>query len=107
MIRGSGGRVGLECSATDTEVMGSIPSVDRNFFAKKNISVFTPIFLLLLLSKTLTLDIGFFYLVHLVNSFFFFSPLPLCASCTKYTNVLSLSLFSVHYQPDAGGTKHQ
>ena len=66
---GCGGVVGVECSAADTDVPGSIPGVNIDFSAS--------------VSQTLTLDVGLFYLsvfpVQLVKltpillSFFFSS----------------------------------
>ena len=45
---GCGGVVGVECSAADTDVPGSIPGVNIDFSAS--------------VSQTLTLDVGLFYL---------------------------------------------
>ena len=45
---GCGGGVGVECSAADTEVPGSIPGVDIDFSDS--------------VSQALTLDVGLFYL---------------------------------------------
>ena len=73
-----GGGVGVECSAADTEVPGSIPGVNIDFSAS--------------VSQTLTLDVGLFNFSVFPVQFvkltpillsFLHSSLPLCASCTK------------------------
>ena len=87
---GRGGGVGVECSPTDTEFLGSNPGVDRNF------SIFTSIFYSV--SVTLTLDIGLSYLPVFPVQFakltigHFFPVLPLISSSVRKLTTLIIVL---------------